>query len=56
MDIKMPRDVSRGKKSKAGGVGEKIKSDSRIFTPVNKTVRMVRGKHGEKAKVEKTTM
>ena len=32
MDIKMRRDASRGRKSKAGG-GEKIKSDSRIYTP-----------------------
>ena len=32
MDIKTRRDASRGRKSKAGG--EKIKSDSRIHTPV----------------------
>ena len=32
MDIKTRRDASRGRKSKAGG-GEKIKSDSRIYTP-----------------------
>ena len=36
IDIKMQRDASRGRKSKTGG-GKKIKSDSRIYTPVKKT-------------------
>ena len=38
MDIKTRRDASRGRKSKAGG--EKIKSDSRIYTPVGKHIKV----------------
>ena len=43
MDIKTQRDASRGRKSKAGG--EKIKSDSRIYTPAKKRKRVHISKH-----------
>ena len=33
IDIVMRREASRGRKSKAGGGGKKIKSDSIIYTP-----------------------